>query len=208
MTKEEQRATFPDAMKDIVKILEPMEAGDRQKVLAAVHVYFELSVKQGSQPSLPSVGGSKLDGVEVETPPEAPVGLKDIRTLKEEKQPKTAIEMAALMAYYLKELAPIGERKDSVSAADVKNYFLQAQFKLPASDKQTLINAKNAGFFESAGEGEFKLNPVGYNLVIHSLPRTISNEGRKTKRRKSGARQTKKRKERRVTAGGKKKGKR
>jgi hypothetical protein len=33
------------------------------------------------------------------------------------------------------------------------------------------VNAKNAGYFESAGGGRYKLNTVGYNLVAHNLPR-------------------------------------
>ncbi|MFH1891858.1 MAG: hypothetical protein ABIK83_04160 [Candidatus Zixiibacteriota bacterium] len=48
-----------------------------------------------------------------------PMRQKTIGIFKNEKQPKTAAEMAAVMAYYLKELALGDEWKDSVSADDV-----------------------------------------------------------------------------------------
>ena len=81
--------------------------------------------------------------------------------------------MACLVAHYLQELAAKGERKDTVSTADLAKYFKAAKFKLPVI-KYTLGNAKNAGYFDSVGSGEYKLNAVGYNLVVHTLPRKTS----------------------------------
>jgi len=78
--------------------------------------------------------------------------------------------MACVVAFYLKELAADGERKDTVSAADLDRYFKQAQFKLPERMTQVLPDAKGSGYFDSAARGEYKLNAVGYNLVAHSLP--------------------------------------
>ena len=78
--------------------------------------------------------------------------------------------MACLVAHYLQELAAKGERKDTVGTADLAKYFKAAKFKLPVI-KYTLGNAKNAGYFDSVGGGEYKLNAVGYNLVVHTLPR-------------------------------------
>ncbi|MGK2932078.1 MAG: hypothetical protein ACSLFD_04830, partial [Solirubrobacterales bacterium] len=35
----------------------------------------------------------------------------------------------------------------------------------------TLPNATQAGYFDATGEtGKYRLNPVGYNLVVHGLP--------------------------------------
>lgn len=96
----------------------------------------------------------------------------DIRTLKEQKRPSSANEMAALVAYYLAELAPMAERTSEVTKEHMEKYFKQAGFPLPRSIRILLHNAKNAGYFDSAGEGKFRLNPVGYNLVAHNLPRS------------------------------------
>jgi hypothetical protein len=98
-------------------------------------------------------------------------GLIDIRALKEQKQPKTSIQMAVLVAYYLQELAPELEKKGSVTTEDLTKYVKQANYPLPKGNMRfTLINAKNAGYFESIGDGQFKLNPVGYNLATFHLP--------------------------------------
>ena len=79
--------------------------------------------------------------------------------------------MAALVAYYLSELAPEGEQKDEINSSDLEKYFKQAGFKLPRSIYQTLPNAAAAGYFDGTGGGKYRLNPVGYNLVVHGLPR-------------------------------------
>lgn len=117
-----------------------------------------------------------------------PVGtkIKDIRSLKELKNPSSASEMAALVAYYLSEVAPEEERKNEIDTNDIHKYFKQAGYPLPAL-QHTLGNASKAGYFDRNDNG-YKLNPVGYNLVVHGLP---SKEGGKLKNR-SVKRKTKK----------------
>jgi len=97
---------------------------------------------------------------------------KDIRTLKDEKTPKSAVQMACLVAYYLGEVVPLPERKATIKAEDIEKYFKQAQFPLPKNLSQTLIDAKGSGYFESTGRGEYKLNAVGHNLVTHKMTRS------------------------------------
>jgi hypothetical protein len=101
--------------------------------------------------------------------PQEPGEVKDIRTLKETKNPKSASEMAALVAYYLSEIAPSGDRKDAINKTDIERQFKSAGFRLPADASFTLVNARNAGYLDSAGGGNYKLNPVGYNLVVHRM---------------------------------------
>ena len=48
------------------------------------------------------------------------------RSLKEQKNPSSAREMACIVAYYLEHYAPVGERKNSISAEDITKYFKQA----------------------------------------------------------------------------------
>ncbi|MBA2432556.1 MAG: hypothetical protein H0V56_10655 [Chthoniobacterales bacterium] len=94
-----------------------------------------------------------------------------IKALKDEKQPKSAIEMAVVVAYYLSHLAPLADRKETITLKDLETQFKIAGFKLPKKPQFTLTNTKNAGYLDSLGAGAYKLNPVGYNLVVHSLPR-------------------------------------
>lgn len=97
----------------------------------------------------------------------------DIRSFREFKGPTSGHEMAAVLAYYLAEVVPEAERRETVSPADVEKYFKQAGFPLPARSRNVLFNAKTAGYLEEApGKGEYKLSPVGYNLVKHRLPRS------------------------------------
>jgi len=101
----------------------------------------------------------------------SPSRIVDIRTLKEQKSPSNDKEMAAIVGYYLSELAPEGEKKQIIGKDDLEKYFKQADYKLPQHIKMTLPQAKDAGYFDLADRGEYKLNPVGYNLVAHNLPR-------------------------------------
>jgi hypothetical protein len=111
-----------------------------------------------------------------------------IRDLKEEKKPTDSNQMAALVAYYLSEMAPEGERKDAINSSDLEKYFKQAGFKLPSAIPQALPNAAAAGYFDATERGLYRLNPVGYNLVVHGLPRTQgqANQSRKRGKKKSG----------------------
>jgi hypothetical protein len=95
----------------------------------------------------------------------------DIRTLRNEKQPTNALQMACIVAYYLQEHAPRDERTKEVTAADVERLFKQAGYKLPSRTTQLLVDTKAAGYFESVDRGKYRLTRVGYNLVTHSLPK-------------------------------------
>ena len=118
-----------------------------------------------------------------ETRQSSPHGPMDIRRLKELKKPGSANEMSALVAYYLAELASESEKKATIDVSDIEKYFKQAQFRLPKRMQMVAVNAKAAGYFDSAGGGQYKLNPVGYNLVVHSLPRGGSTERLQTSKR-------------------------
>lgn len=172
------------AMGTILGALEGLEGESIQRVLD--YVLGRLSLSRPSRTSTlsaPVVAPLPADGGKVRQ--------ASIRDLKEEKQPESLSQMAALVAYYLSELAPEGERKEEITAADLERYFKQASFKLPKSIQQTLPNAAAAGYFDGAGSGRYRLNPVGYNLVVHGLPR-----GQETKK-PSRAKKTNKKKARR-----------
>lgn len=93
----------------------------------------------------------------------------DIKSLKEEKKPTSANEMAAVVAYYLQELAIPSERKTEITTEDIELYFKQAGYPLPNKVSNTLSNAQKTGYFVKASVG-YKLSPVGFNLVAHKLP--------------------------------------
>jgi hypothetical protein len=96
--------------------------------------------------------------------------LIDIKSFFDQKKPRSHIEAATTVAFYFQNLAPSSQRKDSIDKETLEHGFRQARWKLPKAIGQILPDAKKAGYFDSAGEaGLYKLSPVGYNLVEHTL---------------------------------------
>jgi hypothetical protein len=156
------------AMGAILRALDGLDGESIRRVLD--YVFNRLSI---SGPSPAKATTSIATPAPSLTPPDTPHHSKtiSIRDLKDEKQPESANQMAALVAYYLSEVATDDSQKAEVNSADLEKYFKQAGFKLPKALPQTLANATAAGYFDSVGNGLYKLNPVGYNLVVHALPR-------------------------------------
>lgn len=155
-------------------MLDALEPLDEHARINAIHfVLTQLKISIGGLPSatvLPEHTPFSLPTPESAKHPQHAPAVVDIRMLKETKQPRSANEMAALVAYYLQYEAPPGERKETINTKDINRYFDQAKYPLPASSAMTLTNSKNAGYLDSAGRNQFKLNAVGYNLVVHRLP--------------------------------------
>jgi hypothetical protein len=109
--------------------------------------------------------------------PARPAGPTDLHSFGKQKRPRTVTQMVAVLAYYLMHLAPEHERRDHIVADDIEKYFTQAKFKLPTSNLNVmLVNVKTAGFLDSIGDGKYRLNSVGYNLVTHRLPLARASE--------------------------------
>ena len=173
----ESKITLGQAIDRIVEALQSIDEASRPTVLATVcaHLNIPTAVAATMKPSIPTTVSASVQPL---PPPSAAqsgaVTVVDIRSLKTQKQPKSASQMACIVAYYLQEVAPEPERKTAISVADTEKYFKQAGFQLPKKLGQLLIDAKMSGYFESAGRGEYRLTPVGYNLVVHNLPATNS----------------------------------
>ncbi len=162
-----------EAVGAIVKALRPFSAEVRQRIVDSA-----LTLLGGAERRRERAAGETISPGEVGAEPRperegepATQAPRDIRELRDQKQPRTANEMAVVAAYYLSRLAPSEIRKDFITSADVTKYFEQAGFLQPGDPLMTLVNAKNAGYFDSLGGGKYRLNPVGFNLVTHGLPR-------------------------------------
>lgn len=163
-----EKLSVGKAIDAIIKALQGLDEKTRANAIAAAcnelglsNPALEKKTPPPFTPEGPSVGRPTL----VAGPP------KDIRTLKEEKNPESAVEMACIVAYYLMNLVPQPDRKETVGTDDMEKYFKQANFRLRKKSSQLLIDAKRAGYFDSVGRGAYRLNAVGHNLVAHSLPR-------------------------------------
>jgi hypothetical protein len=152
------------AVQTIVSALRPLEPADRERVLAAV------SALLGTVPAARAAGIAAQEQPAAALTEAALTGIVDIRSLKETKQPRSANEMAAIAAYYLANLAPSGDRRETVGSADMERLFKQGGYPLPRKLNMLLPNATASGYFDQAGRAQYRLNPVGHNLVVHALP--------------------------------------
>ncbi len=166
------KKTLGQAIDEIVAAVEALDETDRATAVMAACQHLGLSTRSpNAQPSRenarqivePTTGAQPVTG-----------SVHDIRTVKDQKGPSSAIEMACVVAYYLESLAAPSDRKTEVGAADLEKYFKQGGYPLPKRMPQVLVDARGAGYFDSAGHGKYKLNPVGHNLVVHKLPKKKS----------------------------------
>jgi hypothetical protein len=162
-----------EAIKTLQLTLEPLAPEVRARVLD--YVFRVLAI--AGPPPMPALGGAQAAH-----PVAAAAGASgattghshqsahtDILSLKMQKQPTSANQMIALVAYYLAHEAPEDERKNSINADDVKKYFVQGRYPLPSSPGMALTHARNAGYLDPVDRGTYRLNSVGYNLVAHKL---------------------------------------
>lgn len=172
------KLTIGQAIDQVINALEMFEEKSKQTILLTACTHFGLELSQqtvSNPPHSPSLTPSApTPTAEANLAKPHTSRVVDIRSLKQAKSPTNAIQMACVVAFYLSEYASGDERKTSVKSEDLEKHFKQAGFKLPSRIAQVLIDAKAAGYFESVGRGEYKLNAVGYNLVAHSLPSAAS----------------------------------
>ena len=157
-----------DAIKSVLSALSPLSEKARISVLDYVS-------KRLSLPASRTFPISPLSpAAEQRSVADKPTGVYQpevhILELKEQKNPRSANEMAALVAYYLGNVAPQAQQKSTINQNDIETYFKIGKYPLPKSVRMTLINAKTSGYLDSVSDGEYKLNAVGYNLVEHNLP--------------------------------------
>lgn len=165
-----------EAIKVVLTALAPLSEKARTSVLEYVVRRLGLPpVSLSGSPTAPHAEASQPHVPGGALPPGG--GAVHIKQFREEKGPRSANEMAAVVAYYLANVAPPAERKVTLNQKSVETYFKIAGFPLPRHVRQTLPNAKNAGYFDLVGDGEYRLNAVGHNLVAHSLPRGPAAKG-------------------------------
>jgi hypothetical protein len=157
-----------EAIKTILSALKPLNTKARDTVLDYVFKRLEISPPTTTLETFPEEPTTIPSVKPPETEPKRKIHIEEF---KKEKQPRSAIEMTVLTAYYLSNLAPKSERKELITKKDLETYFKIAKYRLPKELAFTLVNAKKAGYLDSAGKGKYKLNPIGYNLVAHSMPK-------------------------------------
>src|SRR5262245_2618455 len=165
------KLTLGQAIDQVEKALSSFDAPDQQTNLAAVCSHLKIAFPAQLM-ATPATGHNLASVSSMATPVEVKrleTGI-DIKSLKNEKQPNSARQMACIVAYYLGELAPEKERKATMTVSDLAKYFKQAGYPLPQNMDQLLVDCKRSGYMDSQARGEYTLTPVGHNLVVHNMP--------------------------------------
>lgn len=115
---------------------------------------------------------------------------KDIKTFVNERNPKSDVQFAAVAAYFYRFESSPGERKEVILPKDLDEAGRQARGYSFKDARKTLNNAVMLGYFDRAGDGQFKLNAVGENLVAMTLPGTDGEADRGKARRAKRKRKT------------------
>lgn len=194
------------AIEQVVLALDQLDEEARARVLD--YAFKRLGIRSSVNSDYVEQSPERTENLVPEPEPSTSV-TRDVRSLRDEKQPRSANEMAAIVAYYLADIAPSDDRKREIGTSDIEKYFKQAGHPLPKAPDQTLRNAMAAGYLDSASRGLYSLNPVGHNLVAHSLPRAAgksSSAGRGKKRPASSTKRAKRKASRGKSGGGKRTG--
>lgn len=157
---------------DILVHLKDLNREAQERVIAYVQAAIRAGSSSTEVPIEPDSSLTESRTAAVSESSTDAARIVDIRSLKEEKKPSSAVEMAVLIAYYLQELVKPEDKKTSIGVLDLDHYFKQAQYKIPSRLDNVLTLSRNSGYMDRKKQGQYALNPVGYNLVVHSLPRS------------------------------------
>jgi len=157
-----------DAAKVIVDTLKELDKVQQERALRFASETLGLSNLQIAPiPSPPHIPPANA---------QSPVGMPgralDIKQFTESKAPKSDQQFAAVVAYYYQFEAPELERKASINASVLSDAARLANRRRPS--RHALANAKRSGYLDAVGNGEYKVNTVGENLVAITLPGSAS----------------------------------
>lgn len=159
-----------EAVRTIVETLEGFQQDEKERIIRWTLEKLNLpgwSLARQQQP--PPLPGQPQSGPPPSAPATAP---RNLRTFVDEKQPKSDVQFAAVVAFFHRFEALSDQRKENVNKDDLKEACRLVNRERLKSPLQTLNNARNLGLLDSAGRGLFTINSVGENLVAMTLPAT------------------------------------
>ena len=125
-------------------------------------------------PAVPSPAPAAIPPV---TPPANISHPVDIASHVREKRPRSDIQFVTVVAHYYKFVAPVEQRRNTITAAAAQDATRLADWDRLTDPKSTLANAKRQGYLDSRARGEYEINTVGENLVARSLPGNAESSG-------------------------------
>lgn len=193
MSQQQTETSVFDAAK---KIVEALKGLDKPSQALAIRFASESLGLSGIAPQPSAVPGpSPISQPEFR----GATHSTDIKQFTAAKAPQSDQQFAAVAAYFYRFEASESARKDTIDANTLKEAARLAGRRQAKNWAFTLTNAKNAGYLDSAGSGQYRINSVGENLVAIALPGDDSESGikgpskRKAKKNKSGIKRSAKR---------------
>ncbi|MGE0550028.1 MAG: hypothetical protein AB7O24_00605 [Kofleriaceae bacterium] len=181
------------AAEEIKVILHGREAAEQERILRWVAESLGLAAKVvNAGIAHPPAPADERGEVHLDAPKSAGPGVVDIKTFVAEKQPKSAMQFAATVAYYHHFVS--AERRETITKADLQAATRLAGRQRFSNPATPLDNAVTNGYLDRAGRGEYRLNAVGENLVAMALPgggNASENGATKRKRRPASKRKSK-----------------
>lgn len=166
-----------DAVRTIVETLKNFKPEEQQRILrwavekAGLPSSTAPISATGSSAAPASPAGSVVSSSHAPGTAPSTNGSVDIKSFIDQKQPRSDVQFAATVAYYLRFEAPPAERKESIGGDDLQEACRKAKRDRLKNPYQTLMNAHTLGLLDKGSEkATFVLNTVGENLVAMTLP--------------------------------------
>lgn len=169
------------AAEEIKAILHGRDKTEQERIVRWVAESLGLASLPALSPgaAAPATAVAAVSQPHMQVPSGPTPRAKDIKSFVIEKQPKSDVQFAAVAAYFYRFECPQAARKEVILPKDLDDAGRQARGYSFKNARATLNNAVTLGYFDRAGEGAFRLNAVGENLVAMTLP----GAGAETKRR-------------------------
>ena len=170
-----------DAAKAIVETLKKVDKQQQEQAIRFASESLGLSIPSHAQ-------GSGLPRQTATGTPPHPSGAQarstDVKQYTNTKAPRSHQQFAAVVAYFYRYEASEAQRKDFITADDLREAVRLVGWKGLTIPLSTLNNAKNAGYLDAAARGQFRISTVGENLVAVTLP----GDNTEAPRRRAGGR--------------------
>jgi hypothetical protein len=166
-----------DAVRTIAGVLAAFDASEQQRIVR--WAAEKLGLPQPFAPGAPgpSPKRPRLAPRPRKRPGRQPSsGQSGLKAFVAAKRPKSDAELTAVVAYYLRHVAPRQERTPVLRTEDLVSACAAVGWKRPPVPGQTLRNARSAGMLVSAKPGAFSISPAGVKLVTQTLPRNAAAE--------------------------------
>jgi len=158
-----------EAVRSVADTLQPFANDDRERIIR----WAREKLGMGATSTLMNPGAVPVETTEQRAAAQesTPSGT-DIKSFVSQKAPKSDVHFAATVAYYHQFMAPLDQRKDSITKEDLVEACRQVPRKRPKRPAQVLVNAYQDGVLDRGRTGHYRLNSVGENLVAMALPGT------------------------------------